>query len=164
MKNSWLQNTKAHLLGFLKQGTSPKSLALSTTLGLLLGIFPMLGVTTFAMTLIAVKFRLNLPLMLFVSYLIYPLQIFLIIPFVRMGEWLFGAPPIALTLDVLEETFRAGFFYALQKLGTANLMAVAGWGVLAPMAGVLLYFLLLFTFQARMRKVESTLPPGEGDL
>ncbi len=91
-----LKNIKAKFLGFLKQGTSPRKLALSTTIGLLLGIFPMLGVTTFVMALVAVRFRLNLPLMLFVSYLIYPVQIFLIIPFVRLGEWLMGAQPIVL--------------------------------------------------------------------
>ena len=159
-----LKKIKEKFVGFLRQGTSPRELALSTTIGLLLGIFPMLGVTTFAMALIAVRFRLNLPLMLFVSYLIYPLQIFLIIPFVRLGEWLFGAPPIALSLEGLAATFRAGFFAALQKLGTANLMAVAGWAILAPMAGFLLYYVLFFAFQLRLKKAENTLPPQEDSL
>ncbi len=156
-----LKNIKAKFLGFLKQGTSPRKLALSTTIGLLLGIFPMLGVTTFVMALVAVRFRLNLPLMLFVSYLIYPVQIFLIIPFVRLGEWLMGAQPIVLTLEGLEASFRAGFFDALQKLGTANLMAVAGWALLAPLSGVLLYYLLFFAFQMKLKKAENILPPED---
>ena len=133
--------------GFLTQGASPKALSISTTIGLLLGLFPMLGVTTLAMTAISLRFRLNLALMLFVSYLIYPLQILLIIPFIRFGERLFGVKPVGLTLDSLQHAFRENFLAALQDLGSANLLAVAGWGVLAVPLGMLMYWSLVPAFR-----------------
>ena len=138
--------------GFLQQGTSPKALAISTTIGLLLGVFPMLGVTTLLMTAISLRFRLNLPLMLAVSYLIYPFQILLFIPFIRFGEWMSGATPIGLTLESLERAFRENFFAALQELGMANLLAMAGWTALALPAGLMMYGMLVPAFQYLVRR------------
>jgi hypothetical protein len=129
--------------GFLSQGSSPKELSVSTTIGLMLGLFPVLGVTTVAMTFISLRYQLNLALMLFVSYLIYPLQIVLLLPFVRFGERLFGATPASFSLDALQHAFRENFLAALQDLGAANLLAVAGWFVMAVPAGLLLYWLLV---------------------
>lgn len=140
--------------GFLRQGTSPKSLAISTTIGLMLGIFPVLGVTTLAMTAISVRFRLNLPLMLAVSYLIYPFQLLLIIPFIRFGEWISGSTPLGLTLDSLQRAFQENFFAALQDLGWANLLAVAGWTALALPASLMMYFTLVPAFQYLVRRNE----------
>lgn len=139
--------------GFLRQGTSPKALAISTTIGLLLGIFPVLGVTTLVMTAIALRFRLNLPLMLTVSYLIYPLQIFLIIPFIRFGEWISGSTPIVLTLESLERAFSENFFAALQGLGEANLLAVYGWALIALPTGLMVYGVMVPAFRYLVRRV-----------
>lgn len=148
--------------GFLRQGTSPKALAISTTIGLLLGIFPVLGITTLLMMAIAVRLRLNLPLMLAVSYLIYPFQILLMIPFIRFGEWVSGSAPLGLTLESLELAFRNNFFEALQSLGMANLLAVAGWTVLALPAGLLVYFLLVpfFRFLLQRQAVAEVVQPA----
>jgi uncharacterized protein (DUF2062 family) len=140
--------------GFLRQGTSPKALAISTTIGLLLGVFPMLGVTTLVMTAISLRYRLNLPLMITVSYLIYPFQILLFIPFIRFGEWMSGSTPIILTLDSLKRSFQDNFFAALQDLGTANLLAVAGWTALALPAGLMMYGMLVPAFQYIVRRNE----------
>ncbi|MBI5916033.1 MAG: DUF2062 domain-containing protein [Bacteroidetes bacterium] len=137
---------------FLKQGATPKALAISATVGLLLGIIPVIGVTTVLMAGIAVRFRLNLPLMLGLSYVIYPLQILLLIPFVRIGEWLSGTPPIALSLDGLETAFQADFMAALLDLGAANLLAVAGWGVTAIPVGAMVYGLLTPVFQVLVKR------------
>ncbi|MCC6722999.1 MAG: DUF2062 domain-containing protein, partial [Saprospiraceae bacterium] len=55
---------KEKIKEFLRQGATPKALATSSTIGLLLGVFPVLGVTTLMMGAISVRWRLNLPLML----------------------------------------------------------------------------------------------------
>lgn len=144
---------------FLVQGATPGALAVSTTIGLLLGLFPMLGVTTAAMTFFALRFRLNLALMLFVSYLIYPLQIFLFIPFLRFGEWLFGVAPLSISLDALQSAFNRNFLATLQDLGSANLLAVAGWVVMAVPTGMLLYWSLVPAY----RYVLVDLSSGDAD-
>lgn len=143
------------LKGFLKQGATPKALAKSTTIGLLLGVFPMLGVTTLMMGAISVRWKLNLPLMLAVSYLIYPLQIVLMIPFVRVGEWLTGIAPANFSLDAMTDAFAANFMAALVDLGTSNLVAVLGWCLLSLPVAALLYFLLVPIFKLALAKTNG---------
>lgn len=143
------------LVGFFKQGTSPHGLAASTTLGIVLGVFPILGVTTWMSTLIGVRFKLNVPLVLAVLYLVWPIQIGLIIPFLRAGEWLFAAPPFALSLEKVQLAFEADFFGALRQFWDANLYALAGWSMLALPIGVLIYYLLFYLFKYFMNRRTS---------
>ena len=148
------------LKGFLKQGATPRALAASSTVGLLLGVFPMLGVTTLMMGVISVRWKLNLPLMLAVSYLIYPLQIILMIPFVRVGEWVTGIAPANFSLDAMADAFATNFTAALIDLGASNLVAVLGWCLLVLPLGVLLYLLLVPTFQFAMKRNPASPPPN----
>jgi len=159
MKN-WLQKNKRvqQLKVLLKQGTSPRALALSTTLGVLLGLFPILGTTTIAITVIALAFRLNLPLMMALSYLVYPLQLMLIIPLIRFGEWLFGEPGSGLTLEMLRSQFAGSFFGALRSLWLANVCGAFGWAILALPAGLLLYTALAWVFSRRLDRSKEENP------
>lgn len=141
-----------NIRSFLQQGLGPAPLALSTTLGLLLGLFPVLGVSTAAMTLLSLRFRLNLAIMLAVSYVIYPFQLLLIIPYIRLGEWLSGAPRLPLSAGQLLAAFQSDFLAALRGLGMANLHAVSAWAVLSLPTGFALYFLLLCLFRRWQRK------------
>lgn len=127
---------------------------MSSTVGLLLGIFPVVGVTTLMMGAISVRWRLNLPLMLALSYVIYPLQIILMIPFVRVGERLTGSTAIDFSLDSLGRAFEANFFGALMDLGAANLQAIVGWCLITLPIGALLYLGLipLFRFLLNRRR------------
>ncbi len=147
--------------GFLKQGTSPKALAISSTVGLLLGVFPVLGVTTLMMGAISVRWRLNLPLMLAVSYLIYPLQLFLLVPFVRVGEWVTGVTPANFSLDTMADAFATNFTAALVDLGTSNLVAVLGWCLLAVPTSILVYLMFMPIFRLALRKYPTPPPPSQ---
>lgn len=147
--------------GFVQQGATPSALALSATTGLLLGIFPVVGVTTLLMSGLALRCRLNLPLMLGLSYLIYPLQIFLIIPFVRLGEYVSGSRPSGLSLAALKAAFSKNFTAALIDLGAANLLAVVGWIVVAVPAGALTYLLLVPFFRKMQAVLKRLRPMGD---
>ena len=136
----------------LKQGISPKALALSTTLGVLLGLFPVLGITTWLIPLIALRLRLNVALMLALSYLAWPLQILLIIPFLRFGEWLWEMPPFPISLEKIQMAFEASFLGAMNELWVANLCAAGGWLAAMIPAGVFLYYLLVPVYKYFMDK------------
>ena len=73
----------------LKQGMSPEKIALTVALGISLGVVPVIGSTTTLCTLAAVSLRLNLPAIMLVNGVVYPLQIALLVPFLRAGAWLF---------------------------------------------------------------------------
>lgn len=127
-------------------------------MGLLLGIFPMLGVTTWLMTLLSFRLPLNLPLMLTVSYLVFPLQAALIVPFMRYGEWLFEVEPLGLSFAEIQAAFEADFFAALKEFWDANLYAIGGWLTIALPAGLLLYFVLFQTFRYFIRRRQVLSP------
>lgn len=122
----------APLLGLLQQGISADKLAQSLAFGTGVGIFPVLGVSTPALTLLALWLRLNLPAIQLVNYLASPLQLALIIPFVRVGEWLTGAPKQPLTVTAGLEILGRGAWQAIVVLWDAIVHAAIGWIVIGP--------------------------------
>src|SRR3984885_10759899 len=87
------------LLGLLTQGISPDRLALCVAIGVVVGNIPILGISTILCAGIALVFRLNLAAMQVVQAAMAPTQLLLIIPFVRLGEWLLRAPHQAVSID-----------------------------------------------------------------
>ena len=134
------------LVGLLKQGLAPKELALSTLLTLILTVIPVFGVTTILISFTALKLRLNLALMVALSYVIYPLQFILFIPYIKSGEWIFAKTESGLTLDKMIIAFKTDFFLAIKELGIAVLGAILSWGISSILIGIPLYYLLLWLF------------------
>ncbi|NJM93262.1 MAG: DUF2062 domain-containing protein [Cytophagales bacterium] len=86
MKKAWNRLWEL-LIKQLYAGSSPHRLALMLSLGLAIGIFPVLGTCTVLAALAALAFRLNLIGMQLLNYLVYPLQLALMAPFVLLGHW-----------------------------------------------------------------------------
>lgn len=146
-----LLRIRNRIAAFLTTGSSPGALAWSATIGILLGIFPVLGITTLLMTALSFRYRLNLALMLGVSYAVYPLQFLLIVPFIRLGELLFDAPPLPLSPDLLWAGLTENTLETLSGLGWANAYAVAGWAAVAAPISWLLKNGLHFLFTRWIR-------------
>lgn len=127
------------VLALLRQGLSPRELALSLAFGAGVGIFPVLGVSTPLLTGIALWMRLNLPAIQLVNYLASPLQLLLIIPFVRVGEALTGAPPQPLSVSAGMDMLAGGVLQAIVVLWDAILHAALGWIVIGPVVIFILY-------------------------
>src|SRR3954467_6597463 len=87
------------VIDLLRQGVTPEKIALSLAFGLGIGIFPVLGISTVLCTVVALALRLNLPAIQLVNYLASPLQLALIIPFVRVGEHVLGLPAQPLSVS-----------------------------------------------------------------
>ncbi|WP_299986182.1 DUF2062 domain-containing protein [uncultured Pontibacter sp.] len=131
------------VLNLLRQGMTPHKLAVTVALGSVVGILPALGVTTVMGTALAARFRLNIAATVLVSYLVHPLQLLLIIPFIKMGIFMFGLDDLKLTLDEMIAMFKMDWLAALNKLWIANLAAVSAWAILAVPVGGMLYMMLL---------------------
>jgi uncharacterized protein (DUF2062 family) len=127
------------ILELLRQGVTPEKIALSLAFGLGVGIFPVLGVSTILCTVIAIVLRLNLPAIQLVNYLASPLQIVLIIPFVRVGEHLLGIDPQPLSISEGFRLMGIGVFHAVRVLWDAIVHAALGWVVLGPFIIYALY-------------------------
>lgn len=118
---------------------SPSSLALSVAFGIVIGIFPVLGVSTLLLAIIALALRLNLPAIQLVNYLMYPLQLLLIIPFVRLGEHVLGVAAQPLSISAGIQLLQHGAWQAIHALSAAILHAALGWALLGPALIYLLY-------------------------
>ena len=86
--------------------------------------------------------KLNLVAIQLASWLIAPVQLVLIIPFMRLGEWLTGSPPQPLTVEAGMQILGEGVLQAIVTLWDAIVHATLGWSVVAPLAIFLLYRLL----------------------
>jgi uncharacterized protein (DUF2062 family) len=73
---------------WLRQGISPPRLALTLALGFAIGCIPVVGIPTVICAALALALRLNLPAIQAANYVVMPLQLALIVPFVRLGGWL----------------------------------------------------------------------------
>jgi len=140
------------LLDLLRQGATPEKLALSVALGVMLGVFPMLGATTMLCALAAFALQLNLPAIQIVNYFVYPLQLALLIPFFRLGEKLFRAPHLALSAPQIYAMIHANMGNAIRSLWTTTWHAIVVWGLVAPLCAGALYAVLAPTFRRAARR------------
>lgn len=129
----------------LKQGLTPKELSQSLIVSGLISTIPILGVSTFMITTVSLRQKLNLPIMISLSYLMWPVQILLIIPFIRVGEFIFSLPRNQHTVEEIISSFQTSFFQTLSQLSFELLCGLGGWLLTAvPLALGMYWISLLF--------------------
>jgi len=149
-----LRNNKATraFLKLLKQGMSPKKLALCAALGITFGIFPIYGVTALLCVFAAFIFRLNHAAIQIANFAVYPLWFIMLVPFFKIGEYIFNSAPIPFTAPKeIITMFKADGFYFFQTLGTMIFHAIVAWMLISPFLAAILYFSLLPLLKRHMR-------------
>ena len=126
----------------LQEGMSLRRISVCIALGVVLGIFPVLGATTLLCTIAAFVFRLNFPAIQVVNYLVYPLQILLLAPFCGAGSWLFNGRSLPLFEENIIEVLKKDFWGSMADLWDVTLYAVFAWLIISPFLILLLYILL----------------------
>ena len=134
------------LLGLLTQGISPDRLALCVAIGVVVGNIPILGVSTILCAAIALVFRLNLAAIQIVQAAMAPTQLLLIIPFVRLGEWILRVPPEPVSIKQGMALLAQSAGHAIAVLWNAILYAGLAWLLVAPLAVYSIYKLLTPVF------------------
>ena len=142
-KGFWQRKFVKPIIDLLNQGITLQKIVLSIAIGATLGVIPVPGVTTILCTIAAILFRLNLPAIQLVNYLVYPLQIILLIPFYRAGEFVFNAEPLSLSASQVVGMIKEDVWAAIKFLWDTTLHAVVVWCILAPILVAILYYLLL---------------------
>lgn len=137
----WQRRIVGPIVGQLKQGITPSRIALTVALGIVLGIFPILGSTTLLCALAGLWLRLNQPVIQLVNYFVYPLQIALLLPFYRAGETLFRQPhvPIFSVTDLMQR-FQASPTQFLIDYGMVGVYGIVVWCLVAPLLIAAIYF------------------------
>jgi uncharacterized protein (DUF2062 family) len=149
------------VLAQLRQGVTPRKLALSLALGVVVSVMPVLGITALVAVALGALLRLNQPAILAANYAAYPLQILLFIPFFEAGAWITGGPPIRFSLAQLRAEMAEGLWATVVRYAEANLRALVAWGIVAVPATLLLAFLLRPPL-ARLPLPRDPEPPAAG--
>ena len=134
---------KDKIIALLNQGLTPKELSQSIIVSGLISTIPILGVSTFMITTVSLKRKLNLPVMISLSYLMWPVQILLIIPFIRVGEFIFSVPRNHHTVEEILSSFQNSFFQTLSHLSFELLCGLGGWMLTAVPVAVGVYWISL---------------------
>jgi len=141
MREFFRKRIVAPLRALLVQGVTPEKIAMSIAIGLIVGIFPVMGTTTVLCTAAAAAMRLNMVAVHTVHYAMTPVQLLLIIPFVRVGEHVVGAKPQPLTVGEGMALLAQGVVHAVVTLWSAIVHAVIGWIVIGPIAIAACYYI-----------------------
>jgi uncharacterized protein (DUF2062 family) len=141
--NFWRERIVAPIVAQLVQGVTPQKVALSIALGISLGVIPVSGITTALCAMAAVRLRLNQPIIQLVNWLVYPLQLALLLGFVRIGEWMTHAPQMGFSLPRLIQTFHESPLKFLQEFGICQLQGLIAWLFIAPIFTAIVFFTLV---------------------
>ncbi len=138
-------------------GITPQKLAVTGALGVVIGILPLFGLTSFLCTVLALRFKLNLPALLLICYLMGPLHLILYLPFIEVGLKVFPLTTFNLSLSEITALFKRDWQTALETIWLANLAGILLWLVLAGPLTFFCYVLLLPV----VRKLLKRLPVPE---
>lgn len=127
----------------LQQGLSVRAAAQAVALAVTIGVFPIMGCSTLMNTTAALRLRLNQPIVQSFNWLCAPLKLLLIFPFLRLGEYLFQAPPFVMSLQELSRRFFEDRWGTLQEFAWTFGHAIAGWLLCAPLLYLLLFAVTL---------------------
>ena len=151
--SDWLRRrVRDPLVAELRQGATPEAVSAAVVVSFAIAIVPFIGVTTLLCLLAGRLFRLNHVVMQIINHTAFPLQVLLIVPFVRLGETLSGARHFALTPEAIIGEFNRSVPDFLEKFWLAGLHGLIGWAVTVPLACWLLHFFLRATFRKVLPK------------
>ena len=135
-------------------GASPQKLAWSIAVGLLIGINPILGSTTLLCLAVAVVFRLNVAASQLGNHVVYPLEIILIVPFIRIASRVFHTAPMPLSASDLLHAAREHPLDLSHRLWLWEWHAFLLWAILAAIAIPLIALALTPVLHGLLRRVD----------
>jgi uncharacterized protein (DUF2062 family) len=144
------------LLGLLRMGATPERLAWSLAVGVAAGINPLLGSTTIVCFALVFLFRLNPVAGQISNHLMYPVQLALLFPFFRAGEWLFHTGPLPILNKQIFVMARSAPVQTTKLLWEWEWHAMVAWAmvavVLTPVLALILTPVLRHTMAYRARR------------
>jgi uncharacterized protein (DUF2062 family) len=148
----------------LVQGITPEKIAATLALGTVCSLFPFLGFTSLLNLAVGLALRLNQPILQTLNQLLGPLQLLLILPYVRGGELLWREQDSHFTLAEMLRVFQdASLASFLRQFGWAGVHAFTAWLLSAPLLAAALYFPLRPLLQrtaARLRPASVPTVPA----
>ena len=149
-----MKKLKQVILDYLSQGLSRRRVALAIAAGLAIGIFPIYGPMSMLCLGLGWVTGLNATILLAGLYAMSFAKPLLILPFLLIGEWVFQADPMGISLVELARRFSMSPWATLAEFAWSLVHAIVGWLVILPLLFPLLYFTSLFL----VRRVDAWRP------
>jgi uncharacterized protein (DUF2062 family) len=126
------------LIDLLRVGASPRRLAWSLAVGAAVGINPIVGSTTLLCLLVAFVLRLNLIASQIANHILFPLQLALVLVYLKIGESVFHTGPLPLEKSAFVHAIRHKDWATAHLLWTWEWHAIVVWMVFAAVMTPLL--------------------------
>ncbi len=139
------------LLRLLRGGITPRRLAWSLALGMVIGINPSVGLTTVIVILIAWTLGLNQVASQIGAHIVAPIHLLLFVPFVQLGVHLFHTRSLPMDRHQLEHLSRHPL-RLIHDIWLWEWHALLIWGIVAAIAMPLLALYLRRALVMLMRR------------
>ena len=118
---------------------SRKRLAWSIAAGIASAMYPQIACTSIMGYLLGAVFRLNHAVIQGIKWLLWPLQWIMLLPNLRLGEWLVGADPLRMSVTEIVATCVSDPVGSFRVLGIPLLHSILGWMVICILAAPMFY-------------------------
>jgi uncharacterized protein (DUF2062 family) len=153
--HNWIyRRTALPILALLRMGATPRILAWSIAAGLVIGINPLLGSTTALCLAIAFVFRLNVVASQIANHAMFPFELLLVLPQIRLGSRVFHTPPMPLSPTAFAAAARTAPLALVRKLWTWEWHALALWAAFAVVAAPLIALTLTPVLRHLLTRIE----------
>ncbi len=138
----WQRRFIGPIRALLTHGVTPDRIALTLAVGTACSLLPFLGFTSLLNLGVGLWLRLNQPILQTLNQLLGPLQLVLILVYVRIGEKIWGAAPMPISVPTLVRSFRDDPGAFLQRFGWTGIHAATAWLISVPVIVAGLYYAL----------------------
>jgi uncharacterized protein (DUF2062 family) len=122
------------ILALLRMGATPQRLAWSIAAGLVIGINPIVGTTTALCLAAAFAFRLNVVASQIANHAMFPLELVLVIPFIRLGSRVFHTAAMPLSPCLFLRAVRTAPLALTRQLWLWEWHALVVWAAISVVA------------------------------
>ena len=136
----WHRRLLGPIRAQLTQGITPDKISLTLAIGTACSLLPFLGFTSLLNLGVGLVLRLNQPILQTLNQLLGPLQLVLILVYVRVGEKIWHAAPMPLSVSTLVRSFKDSPGAFLQRFGWTGIHAATAWILSVPLIVGALYY------------------------
>ena len=154
------------ILALLRMGATPRSLAWSIAVGLLIGINPIVGTTTLFCLAAAFSFRLNVVASQIANHAMFPLELALVVPFIKLGSRVFHTAAMPLSPHMFMQAARTAPIALTRQVWLWEWHALMLWAAIAVVAVPLIALTLIPLLErmlARIRRHQYPIVPAAID-
>lgn len=161
-RSLWRDRIATPLRRMFTQGTSPSKIAQCIAFGLFFSVLPFPGFSSLLCAAVAIWLRLNMAAIQAINWLCIGLQIALILPFIRIGAWIWHATPHPLSGPETLGMVRIVPSEFTPTLGWSIVHALTAWVIIAPVVAIIAYWITR-AIAVRIARLRNPVPQSGKD-